>query len=53
MSKLMFAHRYKHSHVKRRKLLRRLTKDGVTELVERTNDGWLYRVPDNVAERKM
>lgn len=50
---LMFAHRYKVAHMKRRKVLRKLAKEGKISIVETNDDGWLYRVPDHIATRKM
>ena len=44
--RLVFAHRYKWTHDKRRRVLRKALKEGEVELVERQKDGWLYRVPD-------
>ena len=44
-NKLLFAHRYKWSHDKRRKQLRRALTDGLVTLVEESAAGWLYSVP--------
>ncbi len=43
--KTIFIHRYKWSHDKRRKQLRRALKDKIVILEEEFNDGWRYSVP--------
>lgn len=44
VSQRVFVHRYKDSHVARRKKYRRLEKDGKARVVRRDRDGWLYEV---------
>jgi len=47
MSRKVFAHRYKYSHEKRRKQLRKACKDGIVTMLESSPDGFLYQVPDD------
>jgi len=43
----IFVHRYKWSHEKRRKQLRKAAKEGEIKLLEKLYDGFLYEVPDD------
>lgn len=43
----IFAHKYKNSHELRRKLTRRMCKDGLLIMIERNNDGFLYRAANH------
>lgn len=43
----IFAHRFKYSHDRRRRQLKRAADRGEVKLLERTTDGWLYEVPDD------
>lgn len=45
----VFAHRYKYSHEKRRKQLRKACNDGLVQLIESSSEGFLYAVPDEMA----
>ncbi len=47
MTRKVFAHRYKYSHEKRRKQLRRACKDGIVQLIEERPEGFLYAVPED------
>jgi len=47
MARKVFASRYKYSHEKRRKQLRRACKDGIAKLLESSPDGFLYEVPND------
>lgn len=49
MTRKVFAHRFKYSHEKRRKQLRRALKDGIVQLLESSDEGWLYAVPADMA----
>lgn len=42
-NRVIFVHRYKWSHDKRRKFCRRMFKDGLLVLVDENYDGWLYK----------
>jgi hypothetical protein len=43
-SRRVFVHRYKDSHVNKRRKYRRMLKDGKAVLIEKRSDGWLYEV---------
>lgn len=45
----VFAHRYKWSHDKRRKQLRKAHKEGLVTLLEESAAGFLYHVPEDMA----
>ena len=45
----VFAHRYKWSHDKRRKQLRKACKEGLVTLLEESAAGFLYHVPEDMA----
>jgi len=45
--KKVFVHRYKWSHEKRRKQLRKAAKNGEIRLIENSHDGFLYEVPND------
>lgn len=42
-----FVHRYKWSHDRKRKQLRKALKRGIVKLLEETKEGWLYEIPDD------
>lgn len=42
----IFASRYKTSHIKRRRILKRAKKDGYAKIVLENKDGWLYEIDD-------
>lgn len=44
----MFVHRFKDSHTKLRKMLRKERKNGNVSLVRQNKDGWLYEVPQEL-----
>lgn len=44
----VFVHRYKDSHSKRRKVLRRKLKEGKVTLILKNKDGWLYEIPEKL-----
>lgn len=46
--KKAFVHRYKWSHDKKRKYYRRQLKAGNVVVLEETNVGWLYGIPNGV-----
>lgn len=50
---LMFVSRFSDKHAKRRKVLRKLVKEGKATIVENSSDGWLYRAPYHISTRKM
>lgn len=48
----VFVHRYRWSHEKRRRQLRRALADGFVSLLAKLDDGFLYEVPANFKVRK-
>ena len=42
----IFVHRYKWSHDERRRLTRRMCKDGLLVMIEHTGDGFRYRAAE-------
>lgn len=42
-ARIIFVHRYKFTHDQRRRVARRMYKDGLLVVVEQNKDGWLYR----------
>ena len=51
MGRYVFVHRYRDSHVERRRRLKRMAKNGRAKLVERRADGWLYELTDSRGTR--
>ena len=49
MPRKVFAYRFKYSHEKRRKQLRKACKDGLVQMLESNDEGFLYAVPDDFA----
>lgn len=45
--KKIFAHRFKWSHERRRRVLRRKLREGKIVLLERRKEGWLYGIPSD------
>lgn len=39
----VFVHRYKYTHDQRRRVARRMCKDGLLTMVEQNKDGWIYQ----------
>ena len=46
--KLIFVSKYKWSHDKKRKKLRKLHKNNLVSIIKETNDGWLYSIPNTI-----
>ena len=43
MSKIIFVHKYKWSHDKKRKKYKKLLKNNKVKLLQKKKDGWLYK----------
>lgn len=50
--KQVFVHRTSSLHSNRRAKFKRLYRRGSIELKERTKDGWIYRVPNEITAPK-